>query len=256
MPVEGEHYVVVGGTTGSGRALVRELAARREQVTVIGRHRPPEAESLPGVHVDLVDVTRADDVVAAIERATGRFGGLNHLVLYQRYRGTGDRWGGELDVTLSATKSLVEACAPHFSRGRNQAIVAVGSGASRFVLAEQPVGYHAAKAALLQMIRYYAVTLGPHGVRANVVSPDTVIKEESRRAYEANRELTGLYESITPLGRMGTSEDVASVVRFLCSDAASFITGLDVVVDGGLSLVGQAAVARQVAGLGGTRLNR
>lgn len=251
-----EHYVVVGGTTGSGRALVRELAARGEQVTVIGRHRPPEAESLSGVHVELVDVTRADDAVASIARAAGRCGGLNHLVLYQRYRGSGDRWEGELDVTLTATKSLVEACTPHFRRGFNQAIVAVGSGASRFVLAEQPVGYHAAKAALLQMIRYYAVTLGPQGVRANVVSPDTVIKEESRHVYEANRELTGLYESITPLGRMGTSEDVAGVVRFLCSDAASFITGLDVVVDGGMSLVGQAAVARQVAGLGGARLNR
>jgi NAD(P)-dependent dehydrogenase (short-subunit alcohol dehydrogenase family) len=106
------------------------------------------------------------------------------------------------------------------------------------------------------MIRYYAVTLGPQGVRANVVSPDTVIKDESRHVYEANRGLTGLYEAITPLGRMGTSEDVAGVVQFLCSEAASFVTGLDVVIDGGLSLVGQAAVARQAAGLGSTKLNR
>lgn len=254
--MESEHYVVVGGTTGSGRALVRALAARGEHVTVIGRHRPPEADSCPGVNVELVDITRDAETVAAIERSAGRSGGLNHLVLYQRYRGDGDRWAGELEVTLTATKRLVDCCAPHFRRGRNQAIVAVGSGASRFVLAEQPVGYHAAKAALLQMIRYYAVTLGPQGVRANVVSPDTVIKDESRHVYEANRGLTGLYEAITPLGRMGTSEDVAGVVQFLCSEAASFVTGLDVVIDGGLSLVGQAAVARQAAGLGSTKLNR
>lgn len=251
-----EHYIVVGGTTGSGRVLVRDLAQRGEQVTVIGRHRPPEADVLSGVYVELVDVTLVDDVAIAIERAVARCGGLNHVILYQRYRGAGDCWEGELDVMLTATKSLIDACSPHFRRGCNQAIVAIGSGASRFVLAEQPVGYHAAKAALVQMIRYYAVTLGPHGVRANIVSPDTVIKEESRHVYEANSELTGLYESITPLGRMGTSEDVSAVVRFLCSDAASFITGLDVVVDGGMSLVGQAAVARAVAGLGGTKLNR
>ena len=64
--MESEHYVVVGGTTGSGRALVRALAARGEQVTVIGRHRPPEADSCPGVNVELVDITRDAETVAAI----------------------------------------------------------------------------------------------------------------------------------------------------------------------------------------------
>lgn len=251
-----EHSIVVGGTTGSGRALVRAIAVSGEQVTVIGRHRPPEADSFSNVHVELVDVASTDEVAVTIERSVARCGGVNHLILYQRYRGAGDRWEGELEVTLTATKSLIEACAPHFRHGCNQAIVAVGSNASRFVLAEQPVGYHAAKAALLQMIRYYAVTLGPRGVRANVVSPDTVVKEESRHTYEANHKLTSLYESITPLGRMGTSEDIAGVIRFLCSDAASFITGLDIVLDGGISLVGQAAVARNVAGLDSTKLNR
>lgn len=255
-PVTIEHFIVVGGTTGSGRALVRELAEDGQTVTVIGRHRPPEADRFPNVHVELLDLVDPEAAAAAVTRSAERGGGLNHVVFYQRHRGDGDPWTGELAVTLTATKTVIEAGIPHFRAGRNHAIVAVGTNASRVVLAEQPVGYHAAKAALLQMIRYYAVALGPQGVRANVVSPDTVIKDESRHVYESQRSLTTLYETITPLGRMGTSEDVAGVVRFLCSPRASFLTGQDLVVDGGLSLVGQAALARRVAGLNGTPLNR
>lgn len=251
-----EHYIVIGGTTGSGRALVRELLDSGQHVTVFGRHRPPEANGYPELRIELLDIVDAVAVNEAIARSAAHFGGLNHVVLYQRHRGNDDAWAGEVAVTLTATKTVIEACVRHFRSGANQAIVAVGSAASRFVLAEQPVGYHATKAALVQMMRYYAVTLGPRAVRANVVSPDTVIKEESRQMYAVNRELTALYETITPLGRMGTPEDVAGVVRFLCSPAGAFVTGQELVVDGGISLVGQAALARAVAGLQGTRLNR
>lgn len=251
-----EHFIVVGGTTGSGRALVRDLLDSGQQVTVFGRHRPPEADRHPALRVELLDIMDAAAVREAVERSVTHTGGLNHIIFYQRYRGSGDAWAGEMAVTLTATRAVIEACVPHFRPGANQAIVAVGSAASRFVLAEQPVGYHATKAGLVQMMRYYAVTLGPRAVRANVVSPDTVIKEESRQMYAANRELTALYETITPLGRMGTSEDVAGVVRFLCSPAGGFVTGQELVVDGGISLVGHAALARAVAGLHGTRLNR
>lgn len=251
-----EHFIVVGGTTGSGRALVRELLDAGQRVTVFGRHRPPEADRYSGLRTELLDIVDEAAVRQAVDRSVDHVGGLNHVVCYQRYRGSGDAWAGEVATTLTATRAVIEACVPHFRPGGNQAIVAVGSAASRFVLAEQPVGYHATKAGLVQMMRYYAVTLGPRAVRANVVSPDTMIKEESRQMYAANQELTALYETITPLKRMGTSEDVAGVVRFLCSPAAAFITGQELVVDGGISLVGQAALARTVAGLHGTPLNR
>ena len=248
-PAVVEHFIVVGGTTGSGRVLVRDLAKCGQTVTVVGRHRPPEADLFPNVHVELLDLSDPEAAGDAVGRSIDREGSFNHLVFYQRHRGDGDPWEGELAVTLTATKSIIEASIQHFHAGRNHAVVAVGTNASRFVLSEQAVGYHAAKAALLQMVRYYAVMLGPYGVRANVVSPDTVIKEESRHIYESTQPVAALYEAITPLGRMGTAEDVAGAVRFLCSAGASFITGQDLVVDGGLSVLGQAALARKVAGL-------
>lgn len=254
--MEKEHFVVVGGTTGAGRALVRRLLSVGHRVTVIGRHQPPEAEKWAELNVELLDLSEELSINGAIERAVARLGPPNHLIFYQRYRGQNDHWKGEWQTTLTGTKSVITACANLFEAGRNQAIVAVGSGASRFVLEEQPVGYHAAKAALLQMIRFYAVSLGPQGVRANVISPDTVIKEESRKIYQDNEALTSLYKHITPLGRLGTSEDIAAAVVFLCSTEAGFITGQDLVIDGGVSLVGQVALARKLAGMGDVKLNR
>lgn len=239
-----EHFVVVGGTTGTGRAVVRAIAEAGHHVTVLGRHEPPEVRLAEHVHVDLVDLRESTAVREAVERATARHGILNHLIFCQRYRDAGDPWQGELETSLTATKTLIESCVAHFRRPHNHAIVAIGSSAASFVAPEQPVGYHAAKAALTQMIRFYAVTLGPHGVRANVVSPALLLKEETRHSLEAETDVVQRYKQVTPLGRLGQPEDVADLVLFLCSSAASFITGQDIAVDGGISLTAQASLAR------------
>ena len=252
-----EHFVVVGGTTGSGRTLVRLVLDRGDQATVLGRHASPEVQQqLPGLHFYQVDLCDLESVRTAMDQAAQRSGKLSHLVFFQRYRGKGDAWEGELQVSLTATKFLMELCQDRFDGTAANSIVVVSSVAGRFVLVEQPVSYHMAKAALVQMARYYAASLGPRGIRVNVVSPDALIKDESRKFYEENRKLTDLYKTITPLGRMGTSEDVAAVVDFLCSSRASFMTGQELVVDGGLSLVGQAALARRVADLGDLKITR
>ena len=75
----------------------------------------------------------------------------------------------------------------------------------------------------------------------------TVIKRENEEFYNSNIELKGLYKKIIPLGRQGTSEDIANVVNFLCSDDSSFVTGQSFYVDGGLSIMGQEALARSIA---------
>jgi 3-oxoacyl-[acyl-carrier protein] reductase len=75
------------------------------------------------------------------------------------------------------------------------------------------------------------------------------LKAESREFYLRNKPLQRLYRQITPLGRMGTTEEIAGVIAFLCSPAASFVTGQDIAVDGGLSLLWQESVARKAAGL-------
>jgi NAD(P)-dependent dehydrogenase (short-subunit alcohol dehydrogenase family) len=252
-----EHYLIIGGTTGIGRAMVKRLSAQGQTISVIGRHPSPEVEQhLAGIHFYAVDLVDHAATQQAIDRSVEAAGKLSHVVFFQRYRGKGDAWEGELQVSLTATKVIVEHCRDKFDGTGNHAIVIVSSIASRLVLAEQPVSYHMAKAALVQMMRYYAVTLGSSGIRVNAVSPDACVKEEARKFYEENVPLRELNNSIIPLGRMGTSEDVVNVIQFVCSAQAGFMTGQEIVVDGGLSIVGHSALARKVGGLDKMKITR
>lgn len=252
-----DHVLVFGGTKGHGRALVRLLSERHQPVSLFGRHASPEVEtSLPELAFYEVNLADENCVREAVRRSITERGKISHIVFYQRFRGEGDPWQSEIQVSLTATKAVIEECEDNFRSDDPRSIVVVTSAASRFVFDEQPAGYHAAKAALTQLVRFYAVKLGPKGIRVNSVSPDTFVKEESQDFYNEQIQLRKLYEAITPLGRMGNSLDVAHVVDFLCSAKAAFITGQEIVVDGGLSLVGQSVVARKVARLDLPRITR
>jgi NAD(P)-dependent dehydrogenase (short-subunit alcohol dehydrogenase family) len=252
-----EHYIVVGGTSGIGRSFVGQLSQRDGVISLLGRRAsaemPAASATLQYFQTDLADSAAT---VKTLESAISQSGKISHIIMFHRYRGKEDAWLGELQISLTATKTILEYAAGHFEVGGNCSVVVIGSNAARFVFSEQPVSYHAAKAALVQMVRYYAVTLGQLGVRVNMVTPDAVMKDESRPMYEKNPQLRELYESITPLGRMGTPTDVANVIDFFCSRNSEFITGQEIVVDGGLSLPAQSAVARKVAGMDKLRLTR
>jgi NAD(P)-dependent dehydrogenase (short-subunit alcohol dehydrogenase family) len=170
----------------------------------------------------------------------------DNLVFLQRYRGVGDKWQGEIDTSLTATAAIIEKARPHFKADRPASIVVVTSIADSFVSDSQPLSYHVAKAGLLQLVRYYAVLLGPAGVRVNCVAPSAFIKAENAGFYEANEPVRRLYQTTCPLGRMGTAREVASVAAFLCSDAASYVTGQHLVVDGGISLVAHESLADKI----------
>jgi len=242
------HSLVIGGTRGIGRALVKVFAAEGHTVSAVGRRCPPESERVVG-HVrnwalDLVDHGALPGNLGAIIQEHGP---VNNLVFLQRYRGTADNWTGELDTSLTATRNVIESVADAFASQGGKSIVVVGSLASQLIASEQPLSYHVAKAGLAQMVRYYAVKLGPKRIRVNCVTPGTVIKAESQNTNQRNERLTRWYERLTPAGRMVTAEEVARVIAFLCSEAASVITGQDLVVDGGLSLHLQASLIGELA---------
>ena len=107
----------------------------------------------------------------------------------------------------------------------------------------QPISYHLTRAALDQMIRYYAVSLGKSGIRVNGVAPCTFLKDENRKFMLKHKDRLNTQKRITPLDRMGTVEEVCSVIKFLMSSDASFVTGQIIVVDGGVSIRWQESVA-------------
>lgn len=251
------HSLIVGGTRGSGRALVRTLAEENHVLSVIGRRPPSEVDQqIPDVHYWLVDLLDREPLLATLSEIIHQNGKLNHLIFFQRYRGEGDDWIGELETTLTATKNVIEHLADEFDDTADKSIVLVSSIAGHLVAEEQPVSYHVGKAGLNQMVRYYAVALGPQGIRVNSVSPGTVLKDESKNFYLQNKNLLNLYKRIIPLGRMGTSVEIAQVVAFLSSSKASFITGQNIVVDGGLSLQWHESLGRQLIGLNDLKITR
>jgi NAD(P)-dependent dehydrogenase (short-subunit alcohol dehydrogenase family) len=244
-----KHSIVVGGSKGLGRAVARQLSARGDQVSVISRGEPPSAERTDGVNYFRADIADAEATRAALDTAIAQSGVLSYLVLCQRYRGQDEAWVGEIDVSLTASKRMIESVEDRFAKGEDAGIVFVSSVYGDRVGEGQGLSYHVGKAGINQMARYYAVNLGRKGIRANTVTPSTFLKEESKDFYLNNKELLGLYEEIIPLGRMATSEDSANVIVFLCSSAAGFVNGQNIWVDGGLSLVWPETLARKLRSL-------
>ena len=230
------HALIVGASKGIGAETAKLGRLKGWKISALSRSGELKA-----------DLEKPAQALQAVKKAVAQHGPLDAVILCQRYRGSGDSWAGELAVSLTATKVLLEGLALKFSKDGG-AVVIVSSLADRFVAADQSPAYHAAKAALRQMARYYAVALAPR-VRVNVVTPGLVLKDEAKEFYAKNPKLVKLFERATPLGRMCRPRDAAEAIWFLCEPKSSFITGQELVVDGGVSLGFQPAVARSVAGL-------
>lgn len=244
------HALILGGTRGLGREVVKLFSSAGYRTSVIGRRDPPEADkSIPGVRHWIADLAPGGNIASVVAEIVAAGGPLNYLVFCQRYRGNEDPWKGELDISLTLTKSVIEAAQDHFEAGGDKAIVMVSSVFGDFVGEGQAISYHVGKAGMNHMMRYYAVNLGRKGIRVNGVTPFTFLKEESKEFYLKNEPLHNLYKDIIPLGRMSTSEDSARLVVFLCSPQSSFINGQNIFVDGGLSLVWPETLARKLTAI-------
>lgn len=226
-----------------GAALTDAFAQRGDCVSVLGRSGPNTSRRKGDITHVVVDLADRSEVEAAT-RQLAKTAPIQNLVFAQRYRGTADPWEAEIAVSLAATRALIENLAHAFVAGSS--IVVVSSVAGDFIASEQGPGYHASKAALNHLVRYFAVAFGPKGVRCNTVSPSIFIKEESE-AYHEDEQRMRFYRSVVPLQRAATAAEVCNVILFLCSPAASYVTGQNIFVDGGLSVQAHLSLARHVA---------
>lgn len=244
------HSIIVGGTKGLGRVVSRQFAKRGDKVTILARSEA-NVEDLNSGDIKFVncDITCNETLYPILEKVIENRGKVNYIVFLQRYRGKDNDWQGEYQTTLTATKKVVDYLTPHFCPQNDKAILIVSSVFSKHVGEGQLASYHVAKAGLEQLMRYYAVKLGSQGIRSNGITPFTFLKEESKSFYLNNTPLLNMYNNIIPLKRMGTTEDSANTIDFLCSPKAAFLTGQNIVIDGGLSLVWPETLARQLAQL-------
>jgi NAD(P)-dependent dehydrogenase (short-subunit alcohol dehydrogenase family) len=244
------HALVLGGTRGLGRETVKLFSAAGYNVSVIGRREPMDKDrTIPGVKYWIADLGPDANIGAMLDDIVKKHGPLNYLVFCQRYRGSEDPWKGEIDVSMTLTKVVMEAALKLFDLKGDKSVVMVSSVFGDFVGEGQALSYHVGKASMNQMMRYYAVNLGRKHIRVNAVTPFTFLKEESKEFYLENEPLHELYRKIVPLGRMATSVDSAQAVVFLCSPQSAFINGQNIYVDGGLSLVWPETLAKNLTSL-------
>jgi len=242
MPdLAGARALVTGGARGIGRAVADRLAADGARVAVVDVDLA--AGGPPSGHLEMAaDVADPVALAAAVDAAADALGGLSILVNNAGF-GTAkaiDRyddaeWARLVGVNLTGVWHGIRAATPHLRAAATTgpatpSIVNIaGTAASRPTRGEGP--YAAAKAGVVALTRTAALELAPQ-VRVNAVSPGYIATRMTRAVVDDER-LRARVVGRIPLGRIGRVEDVAGVVAFLCSADAAYLTGQDLVVDGG-----------------------
>ena len=236
--LEGKNALVTGGSRGIGRAIAEELAAAGATVVVGYRSGADAAEEVAkaiGGKAVQADISNPEEATRLVEEAGDLHVLVNNAGLTRDgliARMPDEDWREVIDTNLGGAFHTCRAAARGMMKRRTGSIVNVSSIVGVRGNPGQ-TNYSAAKAGLIGFTKSLARELGSRGVRANVVAPGyvstrltDVLPDELKEAMLAN----------TPLGRLGDPEDIAGAVRFLASDAAAFITGEVLLVDGGLGM--------------------
>jgi NAD(P)-dependent dehydrogenase (short-subunit alcohol dehydrogenase family) len=226
----GRHAVITGGTSGIGLGLARGFAAAGATVTAIG-FAADRVEPHPGVafvEADVTDQAQLDAVVRDCPRidAVVTCAGL----IRRSEEHDPDVFAQVVDVNLTGTMRTLVACKPRLVESGGAAV----GIASILTWAAGPLvpGYSASKGGVKQLVQSLATAWAPEGVRVNAIAPgwiDTPLTD----ALRADPERTRLIMDRTPMKRWGQPQDLVGAALFLCSDAAAFITGATLAVDGG-----------------------
>ena len=250
--LDGKVVLVSGGASDIGRATALRAAAAGATV-VVGDVSLDGARSVAdaveqaggravGVHCD---VRREDSVAAFVAGAVASFGhvdAVDHNAAWSHPRLDTDAvgvdlgvWERALEITTRGALLLARHAVPVMAAAGGGSIVTISSGTSTIGESTR-VAYGVAKAALNQLTRHLAVRYGRDGIRANAVAPGFILTETAAALVPADAQ-TRLAEA-NPTRRLGTPDDIARVVVFLCSDAAAYVNGQVLHVDGGHQIAG------------------
>lgn len=246
--LSGKVVIVTGGATSIGAAIIRAFHAEGAK-TVIADIAADQGRALAGELgktsiFSPTDVTRDDDIAATVASAVAAFGGIDFLingaVTYadKGLQSSCAEWLASLNVNLVSGAVFVRAVVPEMKRRGGGAIVNLSSVAGKFGQSGRAL-YPAAKAAIFQLTRSEAMELAADHIRVNAVSPGWTWSTSIEKATKGDRaKADRVAADYHPLGRVGDPDEVARAVLYLCSDDASFITGVDLPVDGGYAMTG------------------
>lgn len=242
----GRVAIITGGGSGIGKGCAKVLAENGAKVMVVGRRlnqleeTKAEIEAAGGTCICFaVDLTVEENCQEMVKQCLEAYGRLDVLVNSAGGRGAhgslADEFSTEnyrstmamdLDTTFMAVKYAYEPCAAH----KVGSIINIASLAA--LRASGPIVYTAAKGAIRSLTKTLAKRLGPTGVRVNTIYPGFIVTEMTAGVMD-DPDLKAKFAAESPLGLLGTVEDIAACALYLASDASKFITGQDLIVDGG-----------------------
>jgi len=245
LELAGKKAIITGGSRGIGRAITERLLQEGASVAISARGQEgldqalAEMASMGDVRGAAVDVADGDALKAWVAESGAAMGGLDIIVSNASGGGAGrtteEAFMKTLRVDILGLVNMVEAGQEMLEASDGGAIVAISTTAALEHFMGGVDAYSTLKAGLIKLVAGYAQSLGPVGIRANTVSPGPIwvegggwdnIKQNMEDLYNAT-----IAEQ--PHGRLGTAAEVANVAAFLASPAAAWVTGANVVVDGG-----------------------
>ncbi|MEU6894866.1 SDR family NAD(P)-dependent oxidoreductase [Streptomyces sp. NPDC046557] len=241
----GKSVVITGGSRGIGAQTARAFAAQGAKVCAVGRDQDALATVVAGITnkggtaiAVVADVTDSASLDRLRRRVEAQFGPVDVLAAFAGGQGfpvpsvdlTEERWRQVIDSDLTSTFLTIQAFLPGMlERGRGS-IITMSSAAGRQP-SQANLAYGVANAGLVMLTRHLATEIGPRGIRVNCIAPSTIRTEKVQARMPAD--VQAKVAALHPLGRMGTTDDVAQTALFLASAAASWLTGLTIDVTGG-----------------------
>jgi NAD(P)-dependent dehydrogenase (short-subunit alcohol dehydrogenase family) len=245
LGLRGKRALVTGGTRGIGRAIAERLAEEGADVAICARNEAEVATAVESLRRfkgrasgAAVDVRDATALKTWVETSGKAMGGIDILIANASGLASSpapEEFRKAFDIDLMHTVNAVDAARPMLEQAREGSIIAIASISGVEDYGYPEVAYGSLKAALLYYVKSLAGELAPIGIRVNAVSPGPIhFKGGFWHDVELNQ--PDLYKATvqrSPLGRLGKPEEVADVVAFLSGTRASFVTGANIVVDGG-----------------------
>ncbi len=245
--LNGKIALVTGGGKGIGLAITKQLVAAGAKVIITGRTEPTlmaACKEIGGnvfylVH-DMTDFNAYDDLIQQLKIATPNIDILVNNAGINLKKWAVDTSVQEfqhiIDTNLTGVHALTSQILKNFMIPQQSgSIIFIASMASLFGI-PQVVAYSSAKSGLIGMMRTLAVEVGTYNIRANAIAPGWIETDMSAKAMASDPKRREKILSRTPLGTFGKVEDIATASVFLASDAAAFITGATIPVDGGISI--------------------